>query len=74
MDGGISIVRSDSGDDGDEIRVIIRVAMGKTITAVMSPEDFGLAITGKSEVPITIRLRNLGIVAQHGLGGCDGAS
>ncbi|EKN4770495.1 hypothetical protein [Yersinia enterocolitica] len=60
MDAQISIVRPGTSDD-TEIRLIIRIAMGKTITAVMTPEDFALAVTGKSDVPASLRLRNLHI-------------
>ncbi|ERK06091.1 hypothetical protein L580_2775 [Serratia fonticola AU-P3(3)] len=35
--------------------------MGKTITAVIKPEDFALAVTGKSDVPVDLKLRNVRI-------------
>ncbi|WP_246584579.1 hypothetical protein [Yersinia kristensenii] len=60
MDAHISIVRPSSSNN-TEIRLIIRIAMGKTITAVMTPEDFALAVTGRSDVPASLRLRNLHI-------------
>ncbi|MFL4557739.1 hypothetical protein ACH19I_14285 [Yersinia kristensenii] len=44
MDAQISIVRPPGTSDDTEIRLIIRIAMGKTITAVMTPEDFALAV------------------------------
>ncbi|MCE9885168.1 hypothetical protein [Obesumbacterium proteus] len=59
----ISITRPGASDDA-EIRLIIRIAMGKTITAVMTPEDFALAITGKSDVAASLSLRNLRIEEQ----------
>lgn len=63
LDAQISIVRPGASDDA-EIRLIIRIAMGKTITAVMTPEDFALAITGKSDVSASLSLRNLRIEEQ----------
>lgn len=60
MDAQLSIVRPGSCDDS-EIRMIIRVAMGKTVTAVITPGDLALALTGKSDVPIELKLRNLRI-------------
>ncbi len=43
MDGQISIVRPGACDDR-EIRMIIRLAMGKTITALITPENLALAL------------------------------
>lgn len=60
MKAAMSITRPGSSDD-KEIRVIIRIAMGKTMTAVITPEDFALAVTGKSDVPVELKLRNLTI-------------
>lgn len=58
----VSIVRPGGHrDDGAEIRIVIRVAMGKTITATMTPEDLALALTGMSDVPCDLRTRNLEI-------------
>ncbi len=60
MDAQISIVRPGSTDD-KEIRVIIRIAMGKTITAIMTPENLALALTGKSDLPAELKLRNINL-------------
>nr|DAU95744.1 MAG TPA: hypothetical protein [Caudoviricetes sp.] len=60
MKAEISIVRPGSCDD-QEIRLIIRIARGKTITAVMTPENLALALTGKSDLPAEILLRNVEI-------------
>lgn len=60
MKAKISIVRPGSCDD-QEIRLIIRLAMGKTITAVMTPECLALALTGKSDLPVELKLRNVDI-------------
>ncbi|WP_231360883.1 hypothetical protein [Escherichia coli] len=49
MNGQISIVRPGACDDR-EIRLIIRLAMGKTITALITPENLALALTGKSDL------------------------
>lgn len=60
MIGQISIVRPGACDDR-EIRMIIRLAMGKTITALITPENLALALTGMSELPVDIKLRNVEI-------------
>nr|WP_244618541.1 hypothetical protein [Serratia fonticola] len=60
MKAQLSIVRPGASDNS-EIRLIIRIAMGKTITAVMTPEDFALTVTGKSDVPVELKLRNVRI-------------
>jgi len=56
----VSIVRPGSCDD-EEIRIIIRLERGRTITAVMTPENLALALTGKSDLPAEILLRNVEI-------------
>ncbi|WP_149451213.1 hypothetical protein [Escherichia albertii] len=58
MNGQISIVRPGACDDR-EIRMIIRLARGKTITALITPEN--LALTGKSDLPVELKLRNVEI-------------
>ncbi|KJI62231.1 hypothetical protein KKZ48_09490 [Enterobacter hormaechei subsp. xiangfangensis] len=60
MQAQISIVRPGAADD-KEIRLIIRLAMGKTITALMTPENLALALTGKSDLPAALKLRNVEI-------------
>ncbi len=60
MKGQISIVRPGACDDR-EIRMIIRLAMGKTITALITPENLALALTGKSDLPVELKLRNVEI-------------
>lgn len=60
MNGQISIVRPGACDER-EIRMIIRLAMGKTITALITPENLALALTGKSDLPIVLKLRNVEI-------------
>lgn len=60
MKGQISIVRPGACDDR-EIRMIIRLAMGKTITALITPENLSLALTGKSDLPVELKLRNVEI-------------
>ena len=60
MKAEISIVRPGASDD-NEIRLIIRLAMGKTITAIITPENLALAITGKSDVPAELKMRNVQI-------------
>ncbi|WJM80545.1 hypothetical protein [Pectobacterium brasiliense] len=60
MKGELSIVRP-GAKETEEIRLILKLDVGKTITLTMTPEDFALAITGKSELPVDVRLRNLRI-------------
>lgn len=60
MDGQISIVRPGACDDS-KIRMIIRLAMGRTITALITPENLALALTGKSDLPVELKLRNIEI-------------
>ncbi|EJB9777936.1 hypothetical protein ACSP7S_002046 [Escherichia coli] len=60
MNGQISIVRPGACDDS-EIRMIIRLARGKTITALITPENLALAVTGKSDLPVELKLRNVEI-------------
>lgn len=60
MNGQISIVRPGACDDC-EIRMIIRLARGKTITALITPENLALALTGKSDLPVELKLRNVEI-------------
>lgn len=60
MNGQISIVRPGACDDC-EIRMIIRLARGKTITALITPENLALALTGKSDLPVELKLRNIEI-------------
>jgi len=54
----ISITRPGGGDE-PRIEITIKTGLGKSITAEMTPEQFAMAVTGKSEVPVTLRLRNL---------------
>ncbi|MCI3369026.1 hypothetical protein [Escherichia coli] len=60
MDGQISIVRPGACEDR-EIRIIIRLAMGKAITALITPENLALALTRKSDQPVELKLRNVEI-------------
>ncbi|EET1912568.1 hypothetical protein FKZ88_003400 [Escherichia coli] len=60
MNGQISIVRPGACDNC-EIRMIIRLARGKTITALITPENLALALTGKSDLPVELKLRNIEI-------------
>ncbi|MBI0520404.1 hypothetical protein F6Q07_20085 [Pectobacterium parmentieri] len=60
MDANLSIVRPGASDN-EEIRLIVRIDMGKTITVSLSPKDLALALTGVSDVPATIKTRNLDI-------------
>lgn len=52
-----------SWDDEHKIEVVIKLGVGKTITAEMTAEDFLLAVTGRSETPIELKTRNVSISA-----------
>ncbi|MEG7346461.1 hypothetical protein [Serratia marcescens] len=54
----ISITRPGGGDE-PRIEITIKTGVGKSITVEMTPEQFAMVITGKSEEPVTLRLRNL---------------
>lgn len=60
MNGQISITRPNTGDD-DKIRMAIRLERGKTITVLITPENLALALTGKSELPVELDVRNVEI-------------
>lgn len=60
MNGQISITRPNTGDD-DKIRMAIRLERGKTITILVTPENLALALTGKSELPVELDVRNVEI-------------
>ncbi|EET9159743.1 hypothetical protein FAW29_004392 [Escherichia coli] len=60
MNGQISIVLPGACDDS-EIHMIIRLARGKTITVLTTPENLALALTGKSDLPVELKLRNVEI-------------
>ncbi|WP_241603131.1 hypothetical protein [Rosenbergiella nectarea] len=61
MSHSLSINRPSSSDE-DEIRVVLRMDRGKTITAVLTPENLALALTGKSDVPVELRFRNTEVI------------
>lgn len=56
-------------EDEHNIEIVIKLGVGRTITAEMSAEQFTLAITGRSEMPVDLTLRNVDIV----MTGKDGA-
>lgn len=43
------------------IDIVLKLGIGRTISASMTPEDFALAITGRSEIPVDINLRRVTI-------------
>lgn len=57
MKAELSIMRSGAVDD-DEIQIVLRLERGKTITALVTPENLALALTGRSDIPVDLRLRN----------------
>ncbi|HAN3397022.1 TPA: hypothetical protein IE832_000956 [Escherichia coli] len=57
---GLSINRVLRGDE-DEIRIEIKFSTGKEIILYTTPENMMLALTGKSETPCDVRLRNIEI-------------
>lgn len=54
--GTFTVTRAVNGLDGDRIRIVLNGPNGKQIIE-MTPEDFGLAVTGLSERPCTITTR-----------------
>ena len=58
MKADMSIMRAGAADN-DEISIVIRLDRGKTITALVTPENLALALTGRSEIPVDLRLRNV---------------
>ena len=56
-------------DDEHRIEVVIKLGVGRTISAELSAEQFMLAITGRSEMEVDLTLRNVDIV----MTGKDGA-
>lgn len=58
MKAELSIMRA-GATDNDEIQIVIRLERGKTITALVTPENLALALTGRSEIPVDLRLRNV---------------
>lgn len=53
----LTISRTNSEEP--QIDFKLQFGTGKTITASMSVEQFGLCITGRSEVPVELKLRNV---------------
>lgn len=47
--------------DENEIRIEIKFSTGKEIILCTTPENLALALTGKSETPCDVRLRNIEI-------------
>lgn len=68
MKGTLNINRR-SWDDEHRMEIVIKLGVGRTITAEMSAEQFLLAVTGRSEMPVDLTLRNVDIV----MAGKDGA-
>lgn len=58
MKAELSIMRAGATDD-DEIRIVLRLERGKAITALVTPENLALALTGRSDIPVDLRLRNV---------------
>ena len=58
MKADMSIMRAGAADN-DEISIVIRLERGKTITVLVTPENLALALTGRSEIPVDLRLRNV---------------
>ena len=51
-----------NGESDAVIEIVLRIERGKTITVPVSPADFALAVTGKSDVPAELRLRGVSVV------------
>jgi len=50
-----------SRDGDNRIEFVIKLGVGHTITTAMSAEDFMMAMTGRSEVPVEVKTRNVRI-------------
>ncbi len=50
-----------SRDGDNRVEFVIKLGVGKTITTTMSAEDFILAVTGRSEIPATVKTRNVSV-------------
>lgn len=57
---GLSINRVLCGDE-NEIRIEIKFSTGKGIIICTTPENLALVLTGKSETPCDVLLRNIEI-------------
>ncbi|HGX9098009.1 hypothetical protein [Escherichia coli] len=57
---GLSISRVLRGDE-NEIRIEIKFSTGKEMILYTTPENLALVLTGKSETPCDVRLRNIEI-------------
>lgn len=63
MKGTLSINRPVvNGDSEGVIEVVLRFGRGKSITIPVPPHDFALALTGKTDVPVELRLRGVSVV------------
>lgn len=51
-----------NGESDAVIEIVLRLERGKTITVPVSPADFALAVTGKSDVPAEMRLRGVSVM------------
>lgn len=58
MKAEMSIMRAGAAEN-DDIRIVIRLERDKTITALVTPENLALALTGRSDIPVDLRLRNV---------------
>ncbi|AKP34696.1 hypothetical protein [Yersinia aleksiciae] len=56
----LDINRTNSEDP--RIEICLTFSMGKSITASMTPEQFAMALTGRSKTPVTVRTRNVEII------------
>lgn len=50
--------------NGEEphIELCLTFSMGKSITVSMTPEQFAMALTGRSKTPVLVRTRNVEII------------
>ena len=56
--GTLTISRATNGADGHRIRIEVRMPDGRLLVEI-SPEDFGLAVTGLSGQPCSVEMRPL---------------
>lgn len=64
MPADLTITRPGNQIDGARIEIRIRLSRGRTITAFVTPEQFALTLTGLTDVPAIVTLRNVEVIQQ----------
>lgn len=58
----MDINRLGNNEEDTRIDICIKLSMGKSLTVSVTPENLALALTGRSEIPVTFKTRNIGII------------